>query len=464
MKKLFLFALLLLAGATISAQVVISGTARNYSDSVFYISEQGGFHPVTQQWRDQRVQVRIDSQGHFSSVIPERGIGSWMIQTAKGHQFFDLVSGQSLSVEADFSRPDPLQVMGENAGDFHFVAWLNKTVKEAAAEPLAVIRRKPGLDSVLAARLALAGIKEELLQQYDSLYHLSDPYAAWLRSQFRYEPYERTLVENISDRDAVGEATIQQLVPFALSDEYAALHTGAYMDLVSFYMYRQFRAAHKNVAPNKAALFQFAQGDLLKGNTREAYLARVMAQFIKDPDSLYVTAWVVFDGLVGNESLKRPLREARALYEQRTATAANVVAGKRPALHEILQKYQGKLVYLDFWASWCAPCRAEMPNAARLKEQLKDEPIVFVYLGYNDQPAAWQKARDQLGIEGEHYLLDSAAIRKADAVFGINGIPHYAIIGPDGNILQTRADRPGAVYAVLLGYLQSRSLFEPIDP
>lgn len=123
-----------------------------------------------------------------------------MIRTAKGYQFFDVVSGQSPQVEADFSLPDLLQVMGDITGDFHFAARLNKAVKEAAAEPLTLIRRKPGLDSVLAARHELARIKRELMQRYDSLHCLSDPYAAWLESQFRYETYERTLVENVPDR------------------------------------------------------------------------------------------------------------------------------------------------------------------------------------------------------------------------------------------------------------------------
>jgi hypothetical protein len=124
------------------------------------------------------VKVRIGPDGHFSAVLPERGIGSWMIQTAKGYQFFDLINGQSLSAEADFSRPEPLQVTGDNAGDFHFAAWLNLALKDAATDQLAVIRRKPGLDSVLRARLDVARIKQKLIQQYLSIHTLSNAYAA----------------------------------------------------------------------------------------------------------------------------------------------------------------------------------------------------------------------------------------------------------------------------------------------
>lgn len=454
MKKIYLFGLLLLGSSSLSAQVMLSGMARHYTDSVFFISEQGGFHPVTQQWRDQRVKVTIGPNGHFAAMIPERAIGSWMIQTPKDYQFFDLVGGQSLEVEADFSRADQIHVVGDNAGDFHFSAWLNQALKTIAAEQLAVIRRKPGLDSVLEARLELARIKTDLTRQYQVASPLSDTYAAWLQSQFRYEPYERTLVENISDRDAVDEATMNKLLPFELTDDYAALHTAAYVDLVSFYMYKKFCASHAG-KPDKNALFQFTQGGLITGLTRDAYLARVMAQFIKDTDTAYQAIWVMYDTIVQEERLKAPLREARIVYEQGAGKSSSLSAASSPALSDILKKYRGKLVYLDFWASWCAPCRAEMPHAVRLREKLKDQPVVFVYLGYNDQPAAWQKARMQLGIQGEHYLLDSAAVREADVLFGINGIPHYAIIGADGQIVQARADRPGVVYERLVEEIKS---------
>ena len=91
-----------------------------------------------------------------------------------------------------------------------------------------------------------------------------------------------------------------------------------------------------------------------------------------------------------------------------------------------------------------------MPNAAELKEKLKGKDIVFLYFGYKDKEKAWLKAREQLGVEGEHYLLNETMIIEAEALFGINGIPHYAIIDKAGSIVNKRAERPGVVYTQLL--------------
>lgn len=47
-------------------------------------------------------------------------------------------------------------------------------------------------------------------------------------------------------------------------------------------------------------------------------------------------------------------------------------------LKEVIAKYKGKLVLFDFWASWCIPCREEMPHSSTLKKEYKDKYIVFV--------------------------------------------------------------------------------------
>jgi thiol-disulfide isomerase/thioredoxin len=120
------------------------------------------------------------------------------------------------------------------------------------------------------------------------------------------------------------------------------------------------------------------------------------------------------------------------------------------SLSEIFRKYKGKVIYVDFWASWCIPCRAEMPNAEVLKKKLTGKDIVFLYFGYDDKEKAWLKAREQLSVEGEHYLLNEKLLNEANALFGIKSIPHYAIIDKNGDIVNKNADRPADVYTQLL--------------
>jgi thiol-disulfide isomerase/thioredoxin len=428
------------------AQIEVTGTVKNFSDSIFYLTETGGFHNFTRVWRDNKIKVRVNSDKTFNVTIPEESVGAWYLKTANGTQIFHLVQGENQELVVDFSRPHSMTAIGKHAANFNFSALLHDSITKYYSEKkfLEKIRTK-NIDSALSYRKEFASYKIRLLNNYRSTHVMSDYYYNWLHTQYVYEPFERTLVENINNRDSLDDETIAIIMEKGMNDEYAALNTNEYNDLVSFYVVSKFNRSSTN--RTLAHRFNFvAEGNILSGSTKDVYLSRFMAGLIKTPDSIYHPLYKKYDQIVQNKKMKQLVSSRRKDYQNPTNTPVSVSDIKNTSLTDIFKKYKGKVIYIDFWASWCIPCRAEMPNAALLKEKLKGQNIVFLYFGYNDKETAWLKARNQLEIQGEHYLLNDTMIKEADEIFGINGIPHYAIIDKNGNIVSRRADRPSDSY------------------
>lgn len=105
-------------------------------------------------------------------------------------------------------------------------------------------------------------------------------------------------------------------------------------------------------------------------------------------------------------------------------------------LSEIIKLNAGKVIYIDFWASWCGPCKKEMPASMRLSQKMQGEAIVFVYISIDDNNSVWKKALEkmQLSETGQHYRRARSKMIDFLKYFYIYSIPHYMIINKSGEI------------------------------
>jgi cytochrome c biogenesis protein CcmG/thiol:disulfide interchange protein DsbE len=98
-----------------------------------------------------------------------------------------------------------------------------------------------------------------------------------------------------------------------------------------------------------------------------------------------------------------------------------------------LKEHRGEVVILNFWATWCPPCREEIPDFVSLQEDLGDQGVQFVgvALERNPDPQAVRDFAEKMNINYPVGLDDGSISQKYG---GIRGLPTTFVIGPEGEI------------------------------
>ncbi len=98
-----------------------------------------------------------------------------------------------------------------------------------------------------------------------------------------------------------------------------------------------------------------------------------------------------------------------------------------------LSSYRGKVVMLNFWATWCPPCRREMPSLERLYSKLKDQGFVVIAVNQFESPDLVFEFTGRLSLEPTFPILFDRDSRVAEQ-FGVKGLPTTYLLDKDGRI------------------------------
>ena len=161
-----------------------------------------------------------------------------------------------------------------------------------------------------------------------------------------------------------------------------------------------------------------------------------------------VNLYNLYSAEIDNQDYKKVLtakmveKKMELLRIQTGQPVPNFVLHSNTGTRHSLGDFKNKVVYIDLWASWCGPCREEIPAFKELYNRFKnDDRIAFVSIGVLDEEAKWKKAIME-DKPGWLQLFDSEGV--VTKSFFVNMVPQFIIIDKKGNILEFDAPPPSS--------------------
>lgn len=152
-----------------------------------------------------------------------------------------------------------------------------------------------------------------------------------------------------------------------------------------------------------------------------------------------------------NDALIQLAQDDGLLANTRLITAIPELATAEELMAHIANQFKGKVIYMDIWGTWCAPCREQMKYSPALKQRLKNKDVVFVYLANRSPETAWKTAIKQYKITGGnvvHFNLPKAQQSMIEKKYLFRGFPTYILIDKAGKFITNQAPRPSEPDAV----------------
>ncbi len=450
----FLLALAGLIGCTQlpSSSVLISGNLENHSDVLLeytYLNEYINNDRVV-------LPIEPDESGSFALALDFDEAVYGTLRAGRTNIPLFLEPGDDLRIEGNAAELLETIVFSGRGGQANaFLVACQKELEPRIGERfVAEQSRTLGpthfsllLDSVVVQKMAF-------LSDWEQDADFSEVFVHFYESQVLYDKYQKLLSYPLL-RQRLDQLEEPPVMPegyydFLQSDDIfdaSRLNSPAYVDFLMQYIthYQQVMGypSDEEVSINK--LHYDLASEALPGASGEYVQAVYVSRELNYGD--LETANAMYEDFMANsreasfkEALSDNYEAIKRLDPGNPAPDFTMtdINGAEISLHD----FRGKVVYLDFWASWCGPCMREMPYFRELKERMAgEEDLVFLYISIDTDEQAWRTTVERNQITGVH-LNTPGRERGVPVLYNVKWIPSFFIIGRDGNIFDNRPPKP----------------------
>lgn len=363
----------------------------------------------------------------------------------------------ALYLEFDASRPfESMTYSGQGAGNNQFLLNFHRHVMLETGDRFVMTEagsRDPA--SFVSLLDSIAAVREAFLKRGLDEHDLSADFVAYMETRIVYDRYTRLLDYPVMfsrmDPSEPLPNLPQGYYDFLTADDIqddSHLDNLAYVNFLMAWLNHERRQrpdgpSHEGQSLN-AQTFLLA-GEVLSGKSRDYIQAMMVGRELGY--GVMADAMGLYNKFVdGNahESFKLRIQQIynhmQTLFSGKPAPdfAMTDIEGREVSLSD----FRGKVVLMDFWASWCGPCMREMPYVKELKQKFAEvDDLVFMYISIDTDVDAWAAAVERLDLEGVHFNTPGRE-RGVPLMYNVKWIPTFYLIGRDGNIYDNRPPLP----------------------
>ncbi|CAM1371106.1 Thioredoxin family protein [Tenacibaculum litoreum] len=211
-----------------------------------------------------------------------------------------------------------------------------------------------------------------------------------------------------------------------------------------------FSSSAREKAEKENISFEAAALQLIKESKSKVIGNNLLADLSRQVSVRNPNAEELYNGIMklsSDKALKEKLTEKFNKIQKLTRGKTSPVfanyennAGGTTSLTDL----RGKYVYIDIWATWCQPCKAEIPFLKEVEKKYHDKNIEFVSISIDAEKdhSIWKQMIKDKQLTGVQLMADNNWNSKFITDYGVQGIPHFILIDPSGNIVNSYAPRP----------------------
>ncbi len=418
---------------------VLSGKITNTKTDKLTLSNANGSFKET---------IKIESDGSFIDTLKVEP-GTYRLMAGKKFTPVYLSAGDNVAIHFDVDDFDnSLTFSGQGSEISNYLLTKRKKEKELLGEGFSfyeleevayktkALEIKNTMDKILSSA---AGIpedyrtKEKRNLNYDYLNRLSTygSYHSYVTKKPDFKP---------------SEGFLNELDNMGYDNEEDFLFSGSYKGLVRSYFDEQAKEIEKTDSIAHDIAYLKTLGTISNNTIKNNLLFESARYGITYTDDLE-TFYNIFQKHSTNEEHKKEITKS---YNKLKTVAKGEPSPKFEGYENFaggttsLEDFKGKYVYVDVWATWCGPCKAEIPSLKKVEEKYHGKNIEFVSISV-DKVAdrdKWTKMIEEKELKGVQLMADNAFQSDFVQDYLIMGIPRFILIDPNGNIVNSNAPRP----------------------